>query len=436
MAEEVTIVDQNELLSDTLNNLEIDNADIIRQRRDEITKALNKEFAGSESDSANRLMVGSWGRHTAIRGISDLDMLYRLPAILRDEFVSDGGAYKALSQVRIALKHRYPKTAIDVDRLVVKVQFGDFKFEVQPVFDTVDGHFEYPDTYKDCWKLTKPRDEIEVIRELDGTTGGKARKLCKLTRAWKKKHDVPINGLLIDTLVHRYLTAQLADDVTLPRLPILINDFFNYLSELPKQDTWYALGSGQKITNERHFQNKAKKAFSLCQDAIAANRKSAMNRKWRSIFGKCVPLDSNEQARATRLESFNYVDTEQFIEERFPASDSISELAVECIVTQDGFRSETLRRILGTYSFLRPNKQLDFKVDTRDLPPRTELWWKVLNRGDEAKRRNQIRGQIFKDSGKGKHRESTLFSGYHYIECYAIRDGVLIARGHVDVPII
>lgn len=100
MAEEVTVVDQNELLSETLNNLKIDNANIIEQRRDEITKALNKEFAGSESDSTNRLMVGSWGRHTAIRGISDLDMLYRLPAFLRDEFVADGGAYKALSQVR------------------------------------------------------------------------------------------------------------------------------------------------------------------------------------------------------------------------------------------------------------------------------------------------------------------------------------------------
>lgn len=436
MAEEVTALDQNALLSETLNNLIIDNADVIEQRRDEITKALNREFTSSESNSANRLMVGSWGRFTAIRGISDLDMIYRLPATLRHEFVTDGGAYKALSRVRTALKHRYPTTAIDVDRLVVKVQFGDFKFEVQPAFETDDGHFEYPDTYKDCWKRTKPRDEIEAIREIDVLTGGKARKLCRLTRAWKKKHDVPINGLLIDTLVHRYMASKQADEVTLPRLPILIEDFFNYLSDLPRQDTWYALGSGQKITNDSHFQNKAKKALALCQEAIAANGKSTTNQKWRSIFGKCVPLDVNGQARANRVETFNYINTEQFIEECFPAAASVGELTVECIVTQKGFRSESLRRILGTYKFLRPDKQLDFSVNPRNLPPRTELWWKVLNRGDEAERRNQIRGQIFKDSGKGKHRESTLFSGHHYVECYAIRDGVLIARGHVDIPIL
>lgn len=435
MAEELTVVDQNELLSETLTNLKIDNADVIGQRRDEITKALNREFAGSESASANRLMVGSWGRHTAIRGISDLDMLYRLPAILRDEFVADGGAYKALSRVRTALKHRYPKTAIDVDRLVVIVQFGDFKFEVQPVFETEEGHFEYPDTYKDRWRVTKPREEIEAISDLDGSTAGKARRLCRLTRTWKNKHSVPINGLLIDTLVHRYLTSQLSDDAVLPALPILVKDFFAYLSELPKQDTWYALGSGQKITNESNFQSKAKKALSLCEDAIAANTKSTMNQKWRAIFGTCVPLDTGDEAQAARLEASQYIDTEQFIEDQFPTAATVSEFGVECKVTQRGFRPMPLRRLLRTYNFLRPDKQLDFEVDTRSLPPKTELWWKVLNRGDEAKRRNQIRGQILKDSGAGKHRESTLFRGNHYVECYAVKDGVLIARGHVDVPI-
>ncbi|RFT34618.1 hypothetical protein CG401_02160, partial [Bifidobacteriaceae bacterium NR019] len=50
----------------------------IRNRRDEITKALNREFRDSDSESDNRLMVGSWGRCTAINGVSDLDFLYIL----------------------------------------------------------------------------------------------------------------------------------------------------------------------------------------------------------------------------------------------------------------------------------------------------------------------------------------------------------------------
>lgn len=161
-----------------------------------------------------------------------------------------------------------------------------------------------------------------------------------------------------------------------------------------------------------------------------------MNQKWRVIFGTCVPLDLGDETRAAQLEAFNYIDTEQFIEDRFPMAATVGELSVECRVTQRGSRTMPLRRMLKTHSFLRPDNQLDFEVDTRSLSPKTDLWWKVLNRGDEAMRRNQIRGQIFKDSGKGKHRESTLFKGPHYVECYAVRDGLLIARGHVDVPIV
>lgn len=71
----------------TLFNLKVgsERAQVIRNRRDEITKALNKGFRDTESAQNNRLMVGSWGRNTAINGVSDLDMIYVLPESLRDE---------------------------------------------------------------------------------------------------------------------------------------------------------------------------------------------------------------------------------------------------------------------------------------------------------------------------------------------------------------
>ena len=68
------------------DNIQISNKEEIRKRRDEITKALNKEFRNSESESDNRLMIGSWGRHTAIDGVSDLDLLYILPSSLWNDY--------------------------------------------------------------------------------------------------------------------------------------------------------------------------------------------------------------------------------------------------------------------------------------------------------------------------------------------------------------
>ena len=44
-----------------------------------------------------------------------------------------------LRKTRDALLDRYPQTTIKVDRLVVDVFFGNFTFEVQPVYEERDG---------------------------------------------------------------------------------------------------------------------------------------------------------------------------------------------------------------------------------------------------------------------------------------------------------
>lgn len=72
-----------ELFSEFLENLNLDlkQAKKISYHYRKITKSLNLAFRGTSSRVANRLKVGSVGRHTAIKGISDLDMLYIMPPI-------------------------------------------------------------------------------------------------------------------------------------------------------------------------------------------------------------------------------------------------------------------------------------------------------------------------------------------------------------------
>ena len=64
-----------------------------------------------------------------------------------------------------------------------------------------------------------------------------------------------------------------------------------------------------------------------------------------------------------------------------------------------------------------------------------EVKWKVLNRGDEAERGNNIRGQIISSSRPGARHERTTFRGNHIVECYIIKDGIVVARDAIDVPI-
>lgn len=183
-------MDTAEVFTAFLDNLKVDNSDKIADRRDEIAKALNKEIRDVTGSVSNQLMVGSYGRYTAIRGISDLDMLYILPDSLREQYESETGPRRILNRVRDAIRGRYTTTEVVVDQCVVRVQFNNFKFEVQPVFEEDDRTFLYPDTVAEKWKVTKPRAEIAETRECDLRTSGNMRKLAKMTRAWRNAHGV------------------------------------------------------------------------------------------------------------------------------------------------------------------------------------------------------------------------------------------------------
>lgn len=427
-----------DIFNKIFDNFQISNKEEIINRRDEIARALNKEFrysgsgSGSGSGSDNRLMVGSWGRHTAIDGVSDLDLLYILPPSLWNDYNTVDGTKKVLSKVKQVIATHYSRTDIRVDRLVVVINFKNYKFEVQPVFKQDDGSFTYPDTYSDSWKTTKPRDEIKAISDLDEKSKGNARRICKLARAWKNKHDVIMGGLLIDTLAWRFLNDN-DEYLNITDHPdYMIRDFFKYISNLPKQESWNALGSNQKVKVKKNFQGKAAEAYRLCCVAIDESDEDKSYKKWRDVFGRFVPLSDYEQA--VKDHSTSYDDTEQFIEDSYP-TDLRYELNLECRVTQDGFRPASLRDMISKHILLRPNKELEFYITNADLPEPYSLKWKVCNCGEEAKKRNCIRGQIIDGTTLKTRKEHTDFRGKHYVECYAIRYNVVIARGKISVPI-
>lgn len=40
-----------------------------------------------------------------------------------------------------------------------------------------------------------------------------------------------------------------------------------------------------------------------------------------------------------------------------------------------------------------------------------------------------------RDTGHARKEESTTFRGDHLVECYAIQNGVVVAKDRIDVPI-
>ena len=310
-------VKTSEIFDTLLVNLKVgDAATSIASRRDDIAKALNKDFRKAESCAAYRLMVGSFGRHTAIKGVSDLDMIFILPPDIRSAYNNGTGPRRILERVRDVLSARYPKTEVRVDQCVVRVQFVSnfFRFEIQPAFENTDGSFSYPDTKAKNWKITKPRKEITETKACNERTSMNMRRLARMVRAWKNANGVNMGGLLIDTLVYKFFEQTKDYDAAgTSSFDLMVRDFFKFLKDQPEQNYYLALGSQQQVYIKEKFQPKAKRAYNRCLEAIKYEGNLSANKKWREVFGAMVPLATtvNEASRKFR-------DTEEFIEDKYP----------------------------------------------------------------------------------------------------------------------
>nr|WP_269135705.1 nucleotidyltransferase [Xenorhabdus bovienii] len=436
------------MFSELLENLKVDlkQAKKISYHYRKITKSLNLAIRGIDSRVANRLKVGSIGRHTAIKGISDLDMLYIMPASKYEDYDSrEDGQSKLLTDVKNILAKEYPDQTVKKDKLVVQVIFKNFHIEVQPVFRQEDGSFKYPESYcGGSWKITKPAKEITAMTAFTRDKSKNLRKLCKMVRAWKNRNGVNMGGLLIDTLAYRFLDSTSKYDSTgNGSLGDLARDFFEFLSNEERKERYHALGSGQHVRVESPwFVRAAADAYSLCRDAIDSGGAASENDKWRKVFGKAFPkrkavmLEARSGIESLATDSVGWDDTEEFIEDKYPV-DIKHHVELDCTVTQDGFRSQSLRDMLLNRFRLSPKKSLLFKIDIPGITVEKpySVLWKVLNVGDEAQRRNLIRGQLVPDNGSGTKKESTDFQGDHIVECYVIKDEVVVGRAQIEVPI-
>lgn len=427
-----------------LDNLKVnqDSADQISNRYDEITKKLNQKFRDSDSKTNNCLQVGSYGRWTGIKGISDLDMIYIMPKNKWDTYKNDQS--KLLTDVKNTIKERYPNTPVAVDKLVVTVTFTNFHVEVQPVFEEFDDqgkhdHYKFPITYYGgSWGKTKPRQEISAIKELNEKKNKNLRALCKMVRAWKNKHGICMGGLLIDTLAYNFLNSTNEyDNKSFLYFDYMSRDFFEFLANEDDHEFYRAPGSNQNVNVTSKFQRKARTAYDLCIAAINAENSDSVNDKWKKVYGRPFPV-STQTTDNMLTENFTYNrynKTEEFIEDLYQI-DIRYPIDLDCDISQNGFREDSLLNMLRKKLPLKSNKKLLFKADTSQIAEPFKLKWKVLNRGSEAIKRNCIRGQIFDDAGRHEQTEHTNFRGEHEVECYAINEeGYVIARASIDVPI-
>ena len=192
------------------SNIRVRDGGTISVRYKTTTRRLNTDFWNTTSERNHSLYVGSYGRNTAVQGFSDLDMIFELPSAMYYRYDKHlGNGQSALLQaVRTSMQKTYSTSSIGGDGQVIIIRFNDdIAFEIVPVFINGSNSYTYPvSNGGGSWRTTNPRPEIEAIRTRSIACNGNLIALCRMMRAWKKKWDVPMGGLLIDTLAYQFIS--------------------------------------------------------------------------------------------------------------------------------------------------------------------------------------------------------------------------------------
>lgn len=276
--------------------MDADTVSKIQSRYHQITKRINIDYWDSESTTIHSLYVGSYGRGTEI-WTSDIDIIVQLPWSIHlkyDAYISKGQS-SLLQDVKSVLQKTYSTSHIKGDGQVIGINFSDgINFEIVPAFLDADGSYTYPDTNNGgSWKITDPKSEIDAMNTRNNATNKNLKRLCRMARAWKQKCNVPMSGILIDTLAYKFIDGWEYKDKSYLYYDYMSRDFFEYLKDLDKdQSYWLAPGSQRRVWKNENFQSKAKTAYDNAISAIAYetnNNAYSSKQKWREIYGTKFP---------------------------------------------------------------------------------------------------------------------------------------------------
>jgi hypothetical protein len=114
-----------------------------------------------------------------------------------------------------------------------------------------------------------------------------------MMRIWKKHHDVPISGMLLDTLAYAFIETWAWKEKSFLYHDYLARDFLSYMAGLSATQTyWRAPGSAAYVYTQGNFRRQAAASLVTAQAAIAYGSNGndwSYRQSWRAVFGPSFP---------------------------------------------------------------------------------------------------------------------------------------------------
>ncbi len=393
----------------------------------------------------NCLQIGSYPRFTSTTPIHDLDVLY----ILGYQGADTSNASRALIELQRLLQRDYSNPTqydFEISRQTHSVtvafkkrgeeifagdivpayisgtnDFGEDIYLVPEIFSK--SHRAKMRRYEELaehhqqmtWIYSDPRGYIQIAREVNEANPD-FRKTVKIAKAWKQACcEVSDNFKLKSFHIEQVITAYFRANASLDIFDATFRFFYEIPTLLSKPMIPDRADPGRKIDAyvadltplERQTVIQARDHFLIKMEALTGPA---------DVPGLLKP---GFRKRMSTTESYLF-------DRGIPVllEDDVFLRIQGVALVRDGFRQS----VLDERGLISADRRIMFSV-VRDVP--SDLYkWKVKNDDNSP----QPRGEIT-DHHTANHPESTKYRGKHYVECYAIKNGVCIARARQNVEL-
>lgn len=395
------------------------------------------------------ILIGSYARFTAIRPMHDLDILFiagqfdpkhlepqkilhSLQTEIHAKFKNPSKyEYKVLLQthsVTVAfLESGKEKFCVDIVPAFtsgLKNDFGDDIYWVPEILSY--GPRSRPAKYQmlneskktelDWWLKSDPRGYIKAAADLNAVNED-FRKTSKLVKRWKHNCNVKFGEFKLKSFHIEQVIYGLCRNN--PRLEIA-DALFQFFYKLP--DVIKAPQIKDRADNNKFIDEYLRQLTKSEREQIVRARDAFLIKLENLSPGSSIAglLDADERRRMDSAEAYLF-------DQNIPTyvDPALRFLIAGQVQKRNGFREF----ILDALGRIPVDHKIEFYISS-DSTDAQIYKWKVKNDDSSP----QPRGEIT-DHRTRNIPERTQYKGNHYIECYAIRDGVCIARSRQNVAL-
>ncbi len=425
------------------------------------------------------IQSGSQGRDTSNSPIHDLDIIWELPESLAVQL----GEFRTITKSQIKaeelkvkdiLKDLANRIEIEYKKLgrnvivkeqshsvgIVFIDEDEFSIDVVPGIPNGVNDFQQPvylvpeiinsshkrrlrsyERHKEInWIYSDPRGYIKDVQNLDAINYN-FRKSVRFLKTWKSNAKLEHKGNFlksfhIEQIIYRYFTANCLEVSSVDAITYFFSNIRVFVAKAQIPD---------RADKDKFIDSYVEDKLSDSDKSFIVGRASYSLRNFSDPslrndeniedLIEFTLLNENKIPKAITVVD-QYSKDEQFLEQHFDIK--IEKSGYKFTIDAEVSKNKGTRDMkLSSIPYLKKGCSLKFFVDKCDLQEEHKLMWKVRNYGNDAARKQQLRGEITNDTGNRIKEESSSYKGRHYVECYAINsNNVCIATARLEVPII